>query len=157
MRCGRPSPKRRLDPARMARATLRQPEQNAMTVLNRIASTRHVDNLVIGGGPAGAMVALRLASAGRNVTLFEKESGPHHKVCGEFLSREAVDYLHQAGIDPLELGANAISNLRLSAGNHLISASLPFQAISLSRRVLDAALLARAEDKGCDILRGTAV
>src|SRR6202451_2030648 len=128
-----------------------------MTVVNRIIPARETDNLVIGGGPARAMVALRLAAAGRNVVLIEKESGSHHKVCGEFLSREAVDYLHQAGIDPLELGANAISNLRLSVGNHLISASLPFQAISLSRRVLDAALLARAEDKGCDILRGTAV
>jgi menaquinone-9 beta-reductase len=120
-------------------------------------ATRNVDDLVIGGGPAGAMVALRLAASGRNVVLLEKESGLHHKVCGEFLSREAVDYLHQAGIAPLELGAKVICNLRLSAGNHLIAAPLPFQALSLSRRVLDAALLARAEEKGCRILRGMAV
>jgi len=128
-----------------------------MTIANRISPARNVDNLVIGGGPAGAMVALRLASAGREVVLLEKESGLHHKVCGEFLSREAVDYLHQDGIDPLELGANVISNLRLSAGNRLIAARLPFQALSLSRRVLDAALLARTEEKGCHVIRGVAV
>jgi flavin-dependent dehydrogenase len=121
------------------------------------ATVRNVDNLVIGGGPAGAMVALRLAAAGRNVVLIEKESGLHHKVCGEFLSREAVDYLRQAGIDPLELGANVISNLRLSTGNRLIAAPLPFHALSLSRRILDDALLARVEENGCQIQRGTAV
>jgi flavin-dependent dehydrogenase len=121
------------------------------------APVRNVDHLVIGGGPAGAMVAFRLACAGRNVVLIEKESGPHDKVCGEFLSREAVDYLHQAGINPLDLGATSIRTLRLSAGGKTITASLPFEALSLSRRVLDAALLARAEENGSQILRGTAV
>jgi flavin-dependent dehydrogenase len=119
--------------------------------------SRDVDHLVIGGGPAGARVALRLASAARNVLLVEKESGPHHKVCGEFLSREAVDYLHQAGVNPLALGATSIRTLRLSAGGRTIIAPLPFQALSLSRRVLDAALLARAEENGSQVLRGTAV
>jgi menaquinone-9 beta-reductase len=129
----------------------------ARSASTRGASTRHVDHLVIGGGPAGAMVALRLAAAGRSVVLLEKESGPHHKVCGEFLSREAVDYLHQAGVALLELGATVIGSLRLSAGSKLIAAPLPFQALSLSRRVLDAALLARAEENGCQILRGASV
>jgi flavin-dependent dehydrogenase len=141
---------------------LRQPEKNAMSFPARSASThgastRHVDHLVIGGGPAGAMVALRLAAAGRSVVLLERESGPHHKVCGEFLSREAVDYLHHAGVAPLELGATVISGIRLSFGSKLIAARLPFQALSLSRRVLDAALLTRAEENGCQVIRGVAV
>ena len=123
----------------------------------RRASTRNVDHLVIGGGPAGAMVALRLAAAGRSVVLLEKESGPHHKVCGEFLSREAVEYLHQAGVIPQDLGATSISSLRLSAGNKLIAAPLPFQALSLSRRALDAALLAHAEERGCRVVRGVGI
>ncbi len=89
--------------------------------------------------------------------LIEKEQGPHHKVCGEFLSREAVDYLHQAGVDPLDLGAMTIRTLRLSASDKTNSAPLPFQALSLSRRVLDAAMLERAEEYGCQILRGMAV
>jgi len=128
-----------------------------MTAPTRNAKTGNVDHLVIGGGPAGAMVAFRLVAAGRDVVLIEKESGPHHKVCGEFLSREAVDYLHQAGVNPLDLGASTIRTLRLSAGGRTITAPLPFQALSLSRCVLDAALLARAEESGCQILRGTAV
>ena len=118
------------------------------------AAPRQVDHLVIGGGPAGSFAALRLAAAGRQVVLLEKDTVPHHKVCGEFLSREAVDYLHQAGVAPLELGAAVIRTLRLSTGSRAIETPLPFQALSLSRRALDSALLARAEEKGCQVLRG---
>jgi FAD binding domain len=35
------------------------------------AASRNVDHLVIGGGPAGAMAAIKLAEAGRQVTLVE--------------------------------------------------------------------------------------
>ena len=48
--------------------------------------------------------------------LLEKEREAHHKVCGEFLSREAVDYLHQAGVDPLQLGAAEINMSAAAAG-----------------------------------------
>jgi flavin-dependent dehydrogenase len=128
-----------------------------MSAATRSAPTRHVDHLVIGGGPAGSMVALRLAAAGRQVLLLEKESLPHHKVCGEFLSHEAVSYLHQVGVAPRNLGAAVIHHLRFTAGSKLIATPLPFQALSLSRLVLDEALLARAEAKGCQVLRGVAV
>ncbi len=118
------------------------------------AAPRQVEHLVIGGGPAGSFAALRLVAAGRQVVLLEKETVPHHKVCGEFLSREAVDYLHQAGVDPLDLGAAVIRTLRLSACSRAIETPLPFPALSLSRRALDSALLAHAEEKGCQVLRG---
>lgn len=112
--------------------------------------------LVIGGGPAGSMLAIRLASGGRRVTLIERESVAHDKVCGEFLSREAIHYLQQTGIDPLALGAHVIRTIRLSSGNTVVSAPLPFQAFSLSRRTLDEALLLHAAEH-CDVIRGVAV
>jgi flavin-dependent dehydrogenase len=115
------------------------------------------DHLVIGGGPAGAMTAIRLAAAGRRVTLLEKERGPHHKVCGEFLSREAVEYLRQAGVSAQGLGAAPIHSVRISSGDHAAEAALPFSALSLSRRVLDEAMLRRAEDQGCNVVRGAGV
>ncbi len=116
-----------------------------------------IENLVIGGGPAGAMVALRLAELGREVVLLEKERGPHHKVCGEFLSREAVDYLEYAGIDLQQLGAAPIDRVRVHAGRRTAEAQLPFRAMSLSRRALDEALLAQASQRGCDVRRGADV
>lgn len=121
------------------------------------APSKTFDHLVIGGGPAGAMAAIKLAQAGRRVTLAEKEAGPHHKVCGEFLSREAVAYLRGISIAPADLGAAPIQFVRLSSGAKIAEATLPFQALSLSRRVLDAALLECAARMGCEVLRGAAV
>lgn len=117
---------------------------------------RSAENLVIGGGPAGSMVALRLATAGLRVTLVEREPGTHDKVCGEFLSREAVHYLRQVGLDPLKLGAQVIRTVRLSSGDKVVSSPLPFEALSLSRRTLDEALLTRAAQT-CEVRRGAAV
>lgn len=116
-----------------------------------------IENLVIGGGPAGSMAALRLVEAGRTVMLVEKERGPHHKVCGEFLSREAVQYLEQAGIDLCALGAAPIDRVRLNAGCRRVEALLPFPAMSLSRCALDEALLERSATAGCDVRRGLEV
>ena len=116
-----------------------------------------LDNLVIGGGLAGSMVAIRLAAAGQPVTLLEKERHAHHKVCGEFLSPEAVAYLHQLGVDPLTLGAATIRKVRLSSKRNTAQTALPFRALSISRRVLDEALLTRAAEHGCTIRRGITV
>jgi flavin-dependent dehydrogenase len=103
------------------------------------------------------MVALRLASAGREVTLLERERAAHHKVCGEFLSREAVDYLESVGILPAELGAATIRFVRLSSKRRMVETALPFTALSLSRCVLDEALLTRAAMSGCNVQRGAVV
>jgi flavin-dependent dehydrogenase len=116
-----------------------------------------VDNLVIGGGLAGSMVAIRLAAAGRQVTLLEKETTAHHKVCGEFLSPEAVGYLNQLKINPLDLGAATIRFVRLSSKQRVAETALPFTALSLSRFALDEALLSRAEECGCKVQRGSFV
>ena len=122
-----------------------------------MSSERNTAHLIIGGGPAGAMAAIVLASAGRNVVLAEKKCEAHHKVCGEFLSGESLHYLSQVGVDPFALGAAVIRHVRLSSGRMVVESPLPFQALSLSRRVLDEALLARGAEKGCTVLRGAAV
>jgi menaquinone-9 beta-reductase len=126
------------------------------TKVSTAMANNQVDNLVIGGGLAGGMAALRLARAGRDVLLVEKERAAHHKVCGEFLSPEAVEYLRDAGVDPVSFGAVPIEHLRLSVGSSVMEAPLPFRALSLSRCVLDAALLARAAEEGCIVRRGVA-
>jgi flavin-dependent dehydrogenase len=114
------------------------------------------DALVIGGGVAGAALARHLASAGRDVLLLERRSGPHDKVCGEFLSGEAVLYLRQLGLDPLALGAVPVENVAVTRGNRSHGCSLPFPAFSLSRRRLDEALLVAAATAGATLRRGVA-
>ena len=116
-----------------------------------------IECLVIGGGLAGAMTAMRLTRAGREVLLLEKECAAHHKVCGEFLSPEAVAYLREVAVDPLRLGAERIGRLRLAERDRCVEATLPFVALSLSRKVLDEALQMRAVETGCVVRRGDAV
>jgi len=115
------------------------------------------DALIVGGGLAGGALAAALAGAGRSVVLLEREAGPHDKVCGEFLSREAVLYLEALGIDPVALGACRIHGLRLSAGTGIATVKLPFPALSLSRRALDHAVLRCAAEAGADIRLGARV
>src|ERR1700678_1490057 len=129
-------------------AVVREPKEVVMS---------RVECLAIGGGLAGAMAAMRLTQAGREDLLIEKERTAHDKVCGEFLSPEAVAYLREAGVEPLGLGAARLRRVRLAAGERVIDASLPFEALSLSRRMLDEALLTKADEAGCVVRRGTAV
>lgn len=115
------------------------------------------DALIVGGGPAGATAAALLAEAGRRVVLFERSRGPHHKVCGEFLSGEAAGLLGRLGLDPAGLGAVPVGRVRLVAGRREAAADLPFPAWGLSRETLDEALLAAAAARGAEIRRGAAV
>lgn len=115
------------------------------------------DALILGGGLAGSAAACLIARGGKQVRLLERETGPHHKVCGEFLSIEAVSHLRQLGIDPLALGAVPIDRIRVVQGRHDIEAALPFTALGLSRYTLDEALIAKAETYGAQIERGVRV
>lgn len=115
------------------------------------------DNVVIGGGLAGCAAGILLARAGRAVTLLEKSTAAQDKVCGEFISWEAAHYLQTLGIDLPALGATTIHALRLTDGARRIEAPLPFTAFSLSRRVLDDALLNCAVHAGVTVRRGVTV
>jgi flavin-dependent dehydrogenase len=115
------------------------------------------DAAVIGGGPAGAALATHLAQAGRSVVLFEKEKCAHDKVCGEFMSQEGARYLAALGLSARSLGGVGLGHVRLVRGRHTFTQALPFEAQSLSRRVLDEALLKRAGDSGAVIARGARV
>ena len=115
------------------------------------------DAVVIGGGVAGPALAMELAHAGRSVILFEKEKEAHDKVCGEFISHEGVRYLRDIGVSLEGLGSVPINHVRLARHAGAVSAELPFQAQSLSRRVLDEALLQLASEAGAEIQRGIRV
>ncbi len=113
--------------------------------------------LIVGGGLAGSALGILLAEAGREVTLVEREAAAHDKVCGEFLSYEAVRYLTRLGIGLPPLGAVPLDTVRFAFGSKLAEARLPFAAQSLSRRILDEALLMRAERAGVKVVRGVGV
>lgn len=110
--------------------------------------------IIVGGGVAGAAAACLL---GRGALLIEREAAAHDKICGEFLSWEAQTYLARLGLDLETMGAAPIDRVRLIHGDQMAEAALPFRGLGLTRRVLDEALLRRAEAAGAALLRGTAV
>ena len=113
--------------------------------------------LILGGGVAGCAAAIALARAGRDVTLIERDLISRHKVCGEFLSGEALEDLQVLGIDVASLGAVPIDCVRLAAGGRAAEAPLPFPAASLTRKALDTALIETAIAVGVRVERGCSV
>jgi flavin-dependent dehydrogenase len=116
-----------------------------------------MDVIAAGGGLAGTAFAMELARAGARVMIIERTPGPHHKVCGDFLSGEAKALLRHLGIDVEQLGGSPIRNLSLADRASEARAPLPFEALGLSRFRLDEALLEAAAARGVTVVRNTAV
>ena len=113
--------------------------------------------LIVGGGPAGSAAAIQLARGGCRPTLIERQPGPVDKVCGDFLSAEAITIITALGVDLAALDPAPIRALRLVHGGGAAETRLPFPAMAVSRRVLDEALLTRAAAEGAVVHRGHAV
>ena len=111
--------------------------------------------LVVGGGPAGSVAAMRLARKGLRTLLIERSTDGHDPVCGGFISADALRLLQRAGIDAQALGGHPVRQIRLVVAGRTIKTGLPFPAIGLSRRRLDAALIEAARTAGASIEFGT--
>ncbi|HEX5043532.1 MAG TPA: NAD(P)/FAD-dependent oxidoreductase [Candidatus Polarisedimenticolaceae bacterium] len=115
------------------------------------------DLLVLGGGPAGAATAALAAGAGARVLLVEREVFPRDKVCGEFLSAEALPVLRELGVEGAlrEAGAPPIERCRVSEpGGRTLDAPLPQAGLGVSRALLDQRLLDLARRRGVTVWEG---
>ncbi len=103
------------------------------------------DLIIVGGGLAGLTAALHIAREGYTVLVIEKQQYPHHKVCGEYVSNEILDYLDHLGVSLTQAKAVSIDTLELStiAGKSL-RAKLPLGGKGISRYALDRLLYQRA-------------
>jgi menaquinone-9 beta-reductase len=110
--------------------------------------------LVIGGGPAGSIAALRLARGGMRTLLVERGQEGHDPVCGGFVSADALRLLQQAGIDIGALGGHRVERMRFHVGERSLETALPFPAIGLSRQRLDAVLIDAARGAGATVAFG---
>jgi flavin-dependent dehydrogenase len=127
----------------------------------------HLDNriVIVGAGPAGSSLAIRLAQKGCNVTLIEKDRFPREKLCGEFISPECLRHFESLNVagELLEMGGDRIYETRFfdKLGR---SVAVPTEwfghgdfALSVSRAVMDDKLLSAARAAGVNVIEGSRV
>src|ERR1700744_2988208 len=107
------------------------------------------DVIITGGGLAGLSLSIQLAKAGYRVALFEKETYPYHKVCGEYISLESWNFLEELGLPLSDWNLPIIRKLLISAPDGgSIEQELPLGGFGISRYKIDAALAAIARSAG---------
>jgi len=120
-------------------------------------NTRY-DVAIVGGGLAGLALSIQLARLGHSVVLFEKEKYPSHKVCGEYISLEAWDFLQELGLDLDGLNVPLITELEIStADGKLLKHRLPLGGFGISRYRLDQELARLAISAGVILFEGSKV
>ncbi|MBX2933743.1 MAG: NAD(P)/FAD-dependent oxidoreductase [Ferruginibacter sp.] len=96
------------------------------------------DSCIIGGGLAGLALSIQLAKLGYKVAVFEKETYPFHKVCGEYISLESWNFIQKLGYPLSDAGLPIIKKLLVSAPNgNMLQHSLPLGGFGISRYKLD--------------------
>ena len=73
-----------------------------------------VDVAIVGAGPAGSALAVLLGRQGMRVLLIDRSCFPRPKVCGEYMSPEALSILGELGVCPATLHD---FNANVNAGN----------------------------------------
>jgi flavin-dependent dehydrogenase len=116
------------------------------------------DIAIIGGGLAGLSLSIQCAEAGYKSILFEKETYPFHKVCGEYISNESAPFLEKIGVPISNWELPNINELRISAPNgRSYQFNLPLGGFGISRYKLDEFLYQIALSKGVTVHTGTKV
>jgi len=127
--------------------------------------SERVDVAIVGGGPAGAALAARLADAGVEVVVLERSPAWRWRAGGVFSSPAAMAALRRVGVTDATLGAaarpipamrvetRAGTTFRLTYGADVGGEP----AVGFDRCRLDTSLLDLAERAGAEVRRGWAV
>ncbi|MEZ4586280.1 MAG: FAD-dependent monooxygenase [Gemmatimonadales bacterium] len=118
--------------------------------------------MISGLGPAGSALAIRLARAGLDVLAVDRASFPREKVCSEYMSPETVRHLEWLGVLPAieARGAARLAGVdvigprgaRLEGRFAAVTGADRASGLSISRRVLDLALVDEARRSGARIV-----
>src|SRR4051812_26658636 len=114
----------------------------------------NADVEIVGAGPGGSTLAALLARRGHSVVLIDRDAFPRDKLCGEFLSYDAMPIIEALGVD---LGsAPEITNCRIVGRHRTYAFDFPHPARGVSRMFLDDALRRCAIASGAKAITATA-
>ncbi|MFN3998847.1 NAD(P)/FAD-dependent oxidoreductase [Algoriphagus sp.] len=114
--------------------------------------------IVIGGGLAGLISSILLARKGKSIVLLEKKTFPFHRVCGEYISNEVLDFLKREQLYPEFLDLPKITQFEFSdTGGKTVQTPLDLGGFGISRFALDAWLVGEAQKAGVEVREGTQV
>jgi menaquinone-9 beta-reductase len=101
--------------------------------------------IIIGGGLAGLITSIRLASEGFQSTVIEKKKYPFHRVCGEYISNETIPFLKSCGLFPEKFSPSNVTQLQLTSVNGKEALlDLDLGGFGISRYALDQFLYEKA-------------
>jgi geranylgeranyl reductase family protein len=111
------------------------------------------DVAIVGGGPAGATAAYRLASAGASVLVLDKATFPRDKPCGGGVTGRAARQL-PFSITPVVEDVVDRMECGLRYRSHVVRRARAPLAYMTQRRRLDHFLLQKAAEAGAEVREG---
>src|SRR5262249_47356269 len=118
------------------------------------AGVTSVDVAIVGAGPAGSTLAALLAQRGVAVALIDRDAFPRDKLCGEFLSYDALPILDALRVAIAD--APVIVRCRVVSRHRTWEFALPHSARGVSRLLLDDLLFRNAVAAGVTPITATA-
>ncbi len=125
------------------------------------------DLVIVGAGPAGCAAAISAVRAGLRIVVVDRAEFPRDKTCGDGLTTNALRIIESLGLGLADLRADddlgylGVRNVGIvSPTGRRVDLRLPDRgeyAAVISRRRLDAALLATTRETGAEVRTGCEV